>query len=371
MKSLSMMDRNQLLSCAALAAALAGFSSQVYADPTYGIINQQPVGISTTGTPVGLSTNGVPVGISSTGIPVGASYGRLQVMAPYRSTNYYRQAPAWYRGYSGYPREVGNQYPQEMLPNTSATFVAPDGRGGYELGSYSTDSCGDAIPSVYALYDGVPGYILVDNGYVQNILPVSGVSIDDCTSQESEPSQVNEYNYTVNNYYSAPPPADTQSAASDETSPMKQQAVAPGYDQAFADIQQAWLTGDSALLSKHLPAAGGQVSVMIAGKSSYVMESNHFAQITQDAFNNLNTYAFVLSRVKKNADGSVKGYVTHTYAPVTASDSTRDTMYLSFTLSDASGTWLITGVDSSATPLDEVDSTAGTSAKSAVVYTNK
>jgi hypothetical protein len=233
----------------------------------------------------------------------------------------------------------------------------PNGFGGYEFGSYSPCSDGAyTVPSAYSLYTGISGYVYIDDGNVQYIMPVNNLSPYYAASGYSNSGNtVNEYNYTVNNYCTP----DTSSTAPDQTSGDNGHAqalpaphpAAGDYNPVFTDIQQAWLTDDSSLIGKHLPAPGGSLVVSIGSQDSYSIESSHFAQITQDALSKLTTYGFILTYVKVQGDGSVTGYFTQTYAPVAQTDGARSTMYLSFSLTSSNGTWVIAAINSSSTPL--------------------
>lgn len=284
-----------------------------------------------------------------------------QTAAPSPWGQGYRQPPSVYPPYrSNYPRYYGGSpYPSEIcpgLPLSSVTLGQPDGLGGYVFDSYSASPCGDeTVPSVYGLYDGFPGYIIIDQGWVANILPISSVGYGEEYASPNAPSyQVNEYNYTVNNYYSNPTAEGQSQQSSPSSSSQSQQSrpTAQGYDLALGDIQQAWTTGDITLLKKHLPPSGSSIEVGITGQVSYAIEADHFGQVTEDAFNNLTTYSFVVTKVKKLSDGSVVGYVTHTYAPVGDTSGQRNTMYLALRLSFVNGTWMITRIDSSTEPMD-------------------
>jgi hypothetical protein len=260
------------------------------------------------------------------------------------------------------PPYAGSIYPG--LPNWSATYVQPDGYNGYVFGNYCASPYGSyTVPSVYSLYTGFPGYIYIDSGFVQNIVPISGI-VSYGPGYPSYPNpgyQLYEYTYNVNNYYTTPPSDSENQTPSTSSIQHAGTSAIQGSDQAFADVQQAWLTNNFQMFKKHLPQAGQKVAVAIEDKPSYAIESDRFGQITQDAFNKLTTYGFVLTFVQKQSDGSVTGYFTHTYAPVAENSGVRHTMYLAITLVNESGTWTITDIDSSTSAIGSAQTTPVTS----------
>ena len=275
-------------------------------------------------------------------------------------------------GYTGLP------YPG--LPASSLTYVQPDGNGGYVIGSYGSPVCGaNPDPSTYSLYNGMPGYVVVDEGAVQDILPVNptisyNTGYPDSTAP---PYQNNEYNYTVNNYYStpdapetSPPPAsqvapavpqDIQPLSASPTKQSDQSSAVQGYDLALGDIQQAWSISDFSLIKKYLPAETDTIKLTVAGQGPFAVSPSQFAKVTQDAFVRLTTYSIVITEVHKQADGSVTGYMTHTYAPVGQTDGKRNTIYLAYTLTDATGSWLISRIESSTSPIAQASAGASSS----------
>jgi hypothetical protein len=265
----------------------------------------------------------------------------------------------YYRGSTRYSNSTqGNWWEQQGnnigvngyngLPWANYSFVQPSPLGGYVFGSYcNSPFAHDTVPSAYSLYTGVPGYIYVDEGAVVDILPVTQEYSGDYVPYTQSASQTNVYNsYSVtNNYYS-------NGGAAASAPSQAQSAVPPSdYNAALADIQQAWQNGSANLFRRHLPDSGTKIAVSIDGKYSYSIDADHFSQITQDAFDALRTYSFEITYVQKHVDGTITGFATHSYSPASVTDGTRSTMYLSFTLSNATGSWVITAIDSSKTPI--------------------
>jgi hypothetical protein len=179
--------------------------------------------------------------------------------------------------------------------------------------------------------------------------------------------QNNVYNYTVNNYYTTP----ATSAAPQDASPAPASAnpanVSPGvqgYDLALGDIQQAWSTGDFTLIKKYLPSDTGTIKISAGGQAPGTIGPAQFTAMTQTVFAKLTTYSFVITAVHQQSDGSVTGYVTHTYSPAGQSDGRRSTIYWAFTLVDANGGWIISEIDSSMSPFTPTSKSGSSAAAS-------
>jgi hypothetical protein len=252
-------------------------------------------------------------------------------------------------------------------PNAPYNYVAPSqwpvaniARGGeseplqgYAFGSYydNFNSCyGEALPSAYGLYFGVPSYTYVDLGAAVAIEPVySDSSGTDSTFEPSTPP-VNQTNYYVtNNYYGNGSPSGA-TASSQKATPSSPTS-APDYVGAITAIQDAWQTGSTDIFRNFLPSSADKIAVSINGKYSYSIDADHFAEITQNAFDALRTYSFRVSDIRLETDGTVTAFATHVYAPSNSDSTERDKMYLSFTLSEKNDLWVVIAIDSSTSPL--------------------
>ena len=189
--------------------------------------------------------------------------------------------------------------------------------------------------------------------------------------------------YNENNYYvsSADRVKEMDEGGTPAKEAVKEAYPADSYQAAFADIQNAWLKNDPALIDRHLRDKDTKLSVFVAGKYTYSLASGDFLQITRDAFDRLNTISFDFTRLRKAKNGDVTAFGKHVYRASGSADTGTDavkvgdtvpfstdgsqpydrssdpaageekTMYVSYTLRQHDKEWYIIAVDSSPTDL--------------------
>lgn len=197
--------------------------------------------------------------------------------------------------------------------------------GDFDYPYYSTDpNAADAYPDVYSGYDGMPSYIYSPDPGVEVVgTPYYPQYATNYTQFDAPQYQAT---YNQNNYYvNSPQAADDI----DSGGAPAQQAVKSAYDEdtyqaAFADIEQAWTTGDVELIRKHLRDNDTKINVLINRKYSYSISSADFSQITRDAMKNLSTISFKFTRLRKAKNGDITAYGVHVYQTGDNSDSGSD-----------------------------------------------
>lgn len=272
-------------------------------------------------------------------------------------------------------------------PSTSPNEYSYDGYCNQDAGT-------DAYPSVYSDYGGVPGYIdgnSADVDVSQNpYYPRYSTSYLPFTPPDNQAGDApSAGSQAVGNASGGGSVAQTRQATqaavdSGVGKPGKAEASESSYQEAFADIENAWNTGNVELIRKHLHDDDTKIGVLIDRKYAYSISSVDYVQITRDAMKTLDTQSFKFTRLRKAKNGDVTAYGTHVYepdaeqsasgddtvpfdthaatdstssaAPATAKTSSADssattagkTMFVSYTLrKDESGLWDIVLVDSS------------------------
>jgi hypothetical protein len=127
--------------------------------------------------------------------------------------------------------------------------------------------------------------------------------------------------------------------------------------QAFADIVKGWQSSDFSLIKKHLRDDDVKIAIWIDGKYVYSIATKDYTDITRDALDRLTTVSFDIGKLRKLEDGGYMGFGTHSYKS-SSDDTTKHTVYVSYTLEKHGADWYVTAVDSSSNPLDTADSTS-------------
>jgi hypothetical protein len=266
------------------------------------------------------------------------------------------------------PDHDGNNDHRHFFPPSSG-FIS-----GFFYGSYCASPVyTSTYPSVYSNYCGLPEYI-----YNPGVIILSDPYCPNYVTpyQDFDPGSTT-YN-TTNNYYldEANPNSASSDTPQDSGDSSQHPAFAAGsYQAAFVDVENAWMDGNLDMLTSHLRDTASKIDVSLDGKYAYTLSSDDFAQITHDAFANINTVSFKFSRLRKASNGDVTAYGKHVYAPdavgsedassgtvpfdqadnspsaQTGSTSDQKTVYVSFTLHNEDDQWYIIGVDSSTSPL--------------------
>ena len=292
------------------------------------------------------------------------------------------------------PQQQGHRHRDQGSPYYSTVTIVDGGTptliGGYYYPNYCDNPNGPNIyPSIYSIYGGFPGYIYSPDPGVTVVSDPYYPAYAGGYSSFSTPTY--QVTYNQNNYYAASP--QTAEAIEDggtrAEGAVKSAYAEDTYQAAFADIEQAWMSGNVGLIRKHLRDADTKISVLINRKYSYSISSDDFSQITRDAMQKLDTVSFKFTRLRKAKNGDVTAYGIHTYNPsataddkdddtvafdtkadtstdnshesytnenqptnsAEAADGTHKTMFVSYTLRKAEDGWIIVLVDSSAKKL--------------------
>lgn len=274
---------------------------------------------------------------------------------------------------------------------TPRRFIGGSGRyrhhgyDGYYYGNYGAGGAGaDTYPSAYCGYSGFPGSIYASAGNVVVYSPPAGSAYVGSYMPFSPMDYVNSQIAGLYDYYNLairenplpaegradipqyapappqyqepepaqPPVEEPQGPSSQSSAPSVDQAqpayAAGSYKEAFADIQDAWNSGDIEPIEKHLKAGDSKIAISLGNKYSYSIASSDWADITRDAFDHLDTVSFQFTVLRFQKNGDITGYATHVY---TGKDGQQETMYVSYTLRHRNGQWYVVAVDTSRTPI--------------------
>jgi len=265
------------------------------------------------------------------------------------------------------PGHDGDRDQRHFFP-PSSVFIS-----GFFYGNYCASpvyAC--TYPSVYSNYYGLPEYISTPGVIVLS----DPYCPDYVTPYQSFDPGATVYNTTNNYYLEEANPNNATDTPQDSGDSSQHPSFAPGtYQAAFVDIENSWMDGNLDLLTGHLRDTASKVDVSLDGKYAYTLSSDDFAQITHDAFANINTVSFKFSRLRKASNGDVTAYGKHVYVPdavgsedsnsstvpfdqpdnspsaQTGEASDQKTVYVSFTLHNQDDQWYIIAVDSSTSPL--------------------
>jgi len=121
----------------------------------------------------------------------------------------------------------------------------------------------------------------------------------------------------------------------------------PGLDATLGDIRSAWLSGRFDLVQRHV-LANRDVAIFLDGNYDYSVSGSDYLSMTRDAIGNLETASFVWDSVRERSDGQVTAFGVHTYRANGESHS----VYISYTLRRSGGSYFISEVGSSESPLN-------------------
>lgn len=123
--------------------------------------------------------------------------------------------------------------------------------------------------------------------------------------------------------------------------------LSPGYNSglsaALDDIRSAWVNKDANLILVHLDTSQ-QVAVYLNGSYSYSLPSSDYGTMTRDAIAHLNTVSFSFYKTMRRSDGAYVAYGTHEFDDQSGS---RKVVYVSYTLAQINGNWVIVATGSS------------------------
>jgi len=227
------------------------------------------------------------------------------------------------------PSRPERHHRHEPPPYYSTVTIVDGGTptliGGYYYPNYCEDPNGPNVyPSIYSIYGGFPGYIYSPNPGVTVVSDPYYPNYATGYSPFSTPTY--QVTYNQNNYYTATPQAAEaiQDGGNQAERAIKSAYAEDTYQAAFADIEQAWISGNLGLIRKHLRDADTKISVLINRKYAYSISSDDFSQITRDAMQKLDTVSFKFTRLRKAKNGDITAYGIHTYVPGTQSDDKAD-----------------------------------------------
>ena len=112
---------------------------------------------------------------------------------------------------------------------------------------------------------------------------------------------------------------------------------------AVDDIKNAWLTGDSDLLARHIDSAGN-MAIYLEGKYSYSLSGADYLQMSVDAMTNITTANFTVYKTEQRSDGAYTVLAKHEFRDV---DNNSKVAYVSYTLTRENGDWIIVATGSS------------------------
>ncbi|MCE5322508.1 hypothetical protein LLG46_04230 [bacterium] len=99
-------------------------------------------------------------------------------------------------------------------------------------------------------------------------------------------------------------------------------------DDALADIRSAWLDGRVDLIKRHI-SSSMRIAVLLDGKYDYSVDSDDYADMTNDAIDQMNTVGFVWESVRQRTDGNYTASAKHTYID---DSGQQKSVYVSYTL---------------------------------------
>ncbi len=116
---------------------------------------------------------------------------------------------------------------------------------------------------------------------------------------------------------------------------------------AISDIQKAWENNDFKSFARHLDN-NSKVAIYLDGEYAYSLSANDYAEMSQDAIENIDTESFTINRVTQRDNGQYVLYGTHIYR---LDDSDTRTVYVSFTIEKDGNNYYIVEAGSSSTKL--------------------
>ena len=112
---------------------------------------------------------------------------------------------------------------------------------------------------------------------------------------------------------------------------------------ALSDIRDAWLNGRADLIGDHVDNRQ-TIAVLLDGNYDYSLDAGDYAQMTNDAIDQVQTVSFTWQDVRERTNGDYTAFAKHTYRD----DSGRtQTVYVSYTLHQIGREYVIVEVGSS------------------------
>jgi hypothetical protein len=99
-------------------------------------------------------------------------------------------------------------------------------------------------------------------------------------------------------------------------------------DDTLADIRSAWLDGRVDLIKRHI-GSSGRIAVLLDGKYDYSVDSGDYADMTNDAIDQMDTVGFVWESVRQRTNGDYTAFAKHTYVD---DSSQQKLVYVRYTL---------------------------------------
>lgn len=114
-------------------------------------------------------------------------------------------------------------------------------------------------------------------------------------------------------------------------------------DEALSDIRTAWTSGRIDLIERHV-RDDVKIAVLLDRKYDYSIDSEDYVDMTRDAMEQMETISFFWQSVKQRTDDAYTAFGQHVYRDSTG---VRNTVYVSYTLEQIRGRYIITEVGSS------------------------
>lgn len=116
-----------------------------------------------------------------------------------------------------------------------------------------------------------------------------------------------------------------------------------GINAALDDIKNAWLSGSADRLRLHIDSSS-QVAIYQDGSYTYSVDGLAYKNMMSDTVSNVRTSDFNFYRVEMRSDGAYTAYGKQDMYDI---DGNRRTIYVSYTLSQIGGRWIIVAAGSS------------------------
>jgi len=116
-----------------------------------------------------------------------------------------------------------------------------------------------------------------------------------------------------------------------------------GLNAALDDIRNGWIGGNADLILKHI-APSASVAIYLDGKYSYSVPGNDYTLMTRDAINHIKTVDLSFYKVETRSDSAYVAFGKHEFND---ENNNRKVVYISYTLNNSNGNWLITAAGSS------------------------
>lgn len=170
--------------------------------------------------------------------------------------------------------------------------------------------------SPYYIYYSVPGYLSFGRGYYRGFTTIIVIGNPIAWNYCGRGYNYGYYNYSNYGYdrnYSQ-------------------------VDRALSDLQDAFKYSDAKLLDRLIPRYG-DVEIFIDGDYAYSLNANDYYDITADLIYSVNTTSFQISEVKRISGGGYVVLARHDYVD---SWNSRQSNWLTFTLREERGSYVIT-----------------------------